>query len=44
MRKLFSIFTAMLAALAVSATPVVLPATLDVSNVSFRSEGMPDFV
>ena len=34
----------MLAALAVSATPVVLPATLDVSNVSFRSEGMPDFV
>ena len=44
MRKLFSIFTAMLAALAVSATPVVLPATLDVSNVSFRSEDMPDFV
>ena len=33
----------------VAATPqpaaaVVLPATLDVTNVSFRSEGMPDFV
>ena len=26
------------------ADPVVLPATLDVTNVSFRSEGMPDFV
>ena len=25
-------------------TAVVLPATLDVTNVSFRSEGMPDFV
>ena len=44
MRKILSIFTAMLCAIAVSADPVVLPATLDVSNVSYRSEGMPDFV
>ena len=45
MRKLFSFVTAMLVALAVSAVElVVLPATLDVTNVSFRSEGMPDFV
>ena len=44
MRKLFSFFAAMLVAVAVNATPVVLPATLDVTNVSFRSEGMPDFV
>ena len=44
MRKILSIFTAMLCAIAVSADPVVLPATLDVNNVSFRSEGMPDFV
>jgi len=44
MRKLFSILAAMLVAVAVSADPVVLPATLDVTNVSFRSEGMPDFI
>lgn len=44
MRKFLSLFTAMLVAVAVSADPVVLPATLDVNNVSFRSEGMPDFV
>lgn len=44
MRKLFSFFAAMLVAVAVNAAPVVLPATLDVNNVSFRSEGMPDFV
>ena len=44
MKKILSIFTAMLCAIAVSADPVVLPATLDVNNVSFRSEGMPDFV
>lgn len=44
MRKFLSLFTAMLVAIAVSADPVVLPATLDVNNVSFRSEGMPDFV
>ena len=44
MKKILSIFTAMLCAIAVSADPVVLPATLDVSNVSYRSEGMPDFV
>lgn len=44
MKKILSFFAAMLAAVAVSATPVALPATLDVSNVSFRSEGMPDFV
>ncbi len=44
MRKLFSLFAAALVAVAVNADPVVLPATLDVNNVSFRSEGMPDFV
>ncbi len=44
MKKILSFFAAILAAVAVSATPVALPATLDVSNVSFRSEGMPDFV
>lgn len=44
MRKILSIFAAALVAIAVSADPVVLPATLDVNNVSFRSEGMPDFV
>ena len=44
MKKILSIFAASLVALAVSATPVVLPATLDVSNVSFRSENMPDYV
>lgn len=44
MKKLFLFFAAMLVTLAVSAEPVVLPATLDVTNVSFRSEGMPDFV
>ena len=45
MRKLFSFFAAMLVAVAANAT-VVLPATLDVSNVSFRSdmEKMPNFV
>jgi len=44
MKKIFSLFAVMLMALTVSADPVVLPATLDVSNVSFRSEGMPDYV
>ena len=44
MRKIFSFFAAALVAVAVNADPVVLPATLDVNNVSFRSEGMPDFV
>ncbi len=44
MRKILSIFAAALVAVAVSADPVVLPATLDVTNVGFRSEGMPDFV
>ena len=44
MRKILSIFAAALVAISVSADPVVLPATLDVNNVSFRSEGMPDFV
>ena len=44
MKKLFSFFAAMLVAVAVNATAVILPATLDVTNVSFRSEGMPDFV
>ena len=44
MKKILSLCTAMLCAFAVSADPVALPATLDVNNVSFRSEGMPDFV
>ncbi len=44
MKKIFTFMAAMLVAFAVSADPVVLPATLDVNNVSFRSEGMPDFV
>jgi len=44
MKKILSLFAAMLCAVAVFADPVVLPATLDVSNVSFRSDGMPDFV
>ena len=44
MKKIFSIFAAMLLASSMMADPVVLPATLDVTNVSFRSEGMPDFV
>ena len=44
MKKIFFFVSAMLVALAVSADPVVLPATLDVTNVSYRSEGMPDFV
>ena len=43
MRKFLSIFAAALVALTVNATAVVLPAVLDVSNVAFRSEGMPDF-
>lgn len=43
MKKILSIFAAMLCAIAINAA-VVLPATLDVNNVSFRSEGMPDFV
>jgi len=43
MKKILSFFAAMLVAVAANAA-VVLPATLDVSNVSFRSEGMPDFV
>ena len=44
MKKIFSFVAAALVAVAVSADPVVLPATLDVTNVSYRSEGMPDFV
>ncbi|MBR0310714.1 MAG: hypothetical protein IJQ97_07505, partial [Paludibacteraceae bacterium] len=44
MRKLFSFLAATLFAVSMMAGTVVLPATLDVSNVSFRSEGMPDFV
>jgi len=34
----------MLVAFAVNADPVALPATLDVNNVSFRSDNLPDFV
>ena len=44
MKKFLSIFAAMLVAIAVYAEPVVLPAMLDVNNVSFRSENMPNFV
>ncbi len=44
MKKFFSFFAAMLVAVAANAAPVALPAVLDVTNVSFRSEGMPDFV
>ncbi len=44
MKKFFSFFAAMLIAVAANAAPVALPAVLDVTNVSFRSEGMPDFV
>ena len=43
MRKFLSLFAAVLVALVANAA-VLLPATLDVTNVSFRSEGMPDFV
>ena len=44
MKKFFSFFSAMLVEVAANAAPVALPAVLDVTNVSFRSEGMPDFV
>ena len=44
MKKILFFVAAMLGAFAVNAEPVVLPATLDVTNVSFRSENMPDFV
>ena len=44
MKKFLSLVAAVLFAAGMMAEPVVLPATLDVTNVSFRSEGMPDFV
>ncbi len=44
MKKIFTFIAAMLVAFAVNADPVVLPATLDVNNVSFRSANMPDFI
>ena len=44
MKKFLSLVAAVLFAVGMMAEPVVLPATLDVTNVSFRSEGMPDFV
>ncbi len=44
MRKIFTLFAAMLVAASMVADPVVLPDTLDVDNVSFRSEGMPNYV
>ena len=44
MKKILFFVAAMLGAFAVNAEPVVLPDTLDVTNVSFRSENMPDFV
>ena len=43
MRKILSLCAAFLFAAGMMADPVVLPATLDVNNVSFRSVGMPDF-
>lgn len=44
MRKILTLFAAVLCAAGIVAAPVVLPATLDVSNVSFRSENLPNFV
>ena len=44
MKMILFFVAAMLGAFAVNAEPVVLPDTLDVTNVSFRSENMPDFV
>jgi len=44
MKKFFTFCAAMLVAFAVNADPVVLPAVLDTSNVSFRSANMPNFV
>ena len=43
MKKIFSLVAAVLFTASMMADAVVLPATLDVNNVSFRSEGMPDF-
>ena len=44
MKKFFTFCAAMLVALAANADPVVLPAVLDTSNVSFRSDNLPNFV
>lgn len=44
MKKIFTFIAAMLVAFAVNADPVVLPATLDVNNVSFRSDNLPNYV
>ena len=44
MKKIFLFVAAMVFAFAANATAVVLPNTLDVSNVGFRSENLPDFV
>ncbi|MBQ9339686.1 MAG: hypothetical protein IJS13_05055 [Paludibacteraceae bacterium] len=44
MKKILSFCAATLFAAGMVAATVVLPATLDVSNVSYRSEEMPDFV
>ena len=44
MKKILSLVAAVVFAFAANANPVVLPATLNVNNVGFRSEGMPDFV
>ena len=44
MKKLLSLFAAFLFAAGMMAEPIVLPAVLDVTNVSFRSEGLPDFI
>ena len=44
MKKFLSLVAAVLFAAGMMAEPVVLPATLDVTNVSFRSEGMPNYI
>ena len=44
MQKILSIFAALLIAFAAYADPVVLPAVLDTTNVSFHSEEMPYIV
>jgi len=44
MKKIFSFMAAMLFSAGMMAAAVALPATLDVTNVSFRSADMPNFV
>ena len=42
MRKIFTFFAAMLFVTSMVADPIALPGTLNVSNVSSRSEGLPN--